>query len=475
MSNTISRIIGEDPGEAINNLIGGANRALAFSSNLHLDRDSRLSKTITALSIATSVASFIRTSYEFLQDLREDRTEYTIKIPQNGSMYDIVQQIALDSVSEKEKTNLVARSSWDDELDKQVISVIFDDDLDKEVTIRGHRVFITISVYSDQKNGQGEADSRDARTRRKTTMVKNNDIYITCKSVEARDAVLAELEERIVSAVQRDSRLYTAGDWGSFATTTMSKRHPDSVILADGQMDRVLNHIQVFLDNEKTYADLGIPFHTGILLHGPPGTGKTSITSVLSDHFGLDVYQISLNSVNGDNALAELFSDIDPKSIVLFEDVDVSPSASDRDSDEKERVSMSGLLNVLDGNLTPHGVISILTTNHIESLDDAVLRPGRIDLTEEFSYLTQDQLERTCKHFMGYIPENLPAITQDNKITPAEILGVFRASIMDIPATEPDLIIFLKAKIAGELDADDEDLDDEEIEELLEEELMPSV
>lgn len=446
MANTIAKILGNDPGDAFDSVLSGISRAISFSSNIRLERDSKLNRFINMVGIAASIGSFVRSGYELIQDVRDDRKEYTIKISRGGSLYEAAQELALETVADTDKTNLIARTVWDEEEGRYILSAIFDDDLEQRVTVRGHEVLISLSVYTNENTKQ-EAQDTNMALRRKTTYTKTSDLYITCYSVKARDAVLAELSSRISKSTVRESQLYSARDWGSFSSKTMAKRSPESVVLADEQMDRILEHFKVFLDNEQAYADLGIPYHTGALFYGPPGTGKTSITSVLSDKFGLDVYHISLNSINGDTALFELFSEIESNSIVLFEDVDVSPSASDRDSDEKERVTMSGLLNVLDGNLTPHGVISILTTNHKDALDPAVIRPGRVDLIEHFSYMDQSQLERTCKHFMGYIPENLPKITRDHKVSSADIVGVFRANIVDIPSTEGDLIMFLRGKV----------------------------
>lgn len=450
MGNNLAKIMGTEPGEAIENLLGGANRVLNLSANLRLDRDSKFSKTLNVLGIATSVGWALRSGYTFIRDLRDETVEYRVKIGQEDNMYEFAQKLAMESIPDKDKTDLIARARWDGE--RSYVSTIFDSELHQEVTIRDFKVIISTDtiVLEDDKKKDSPADVNFRGARRNRTTRSNsipNGITIICPSLAARNAVLEELASRIVVNTRRDPRLYLARDYGDFSSARMTKRSPESVILEAGQMDRVLNHIDVFLSNEKAYAELGIPYHTGALFYGPPGTGKTSITSVISGRFGLDVYHISLNSVNGDAALFELFSEIPEKSVVLFEDLDISPSASDRDSDEKERVTMSGLLNVLDGNLSPHGMIAILTTNHVDSLDPAIIRPGRVDLTEEFSYLNQDQLERTCEYFMGHVPEGLPEITKDHSISSADIVGVFRTNVLDIGATGPDLIEFLKGKM----------------------------
>lgn len=82
-----------------------------------------------------------------------------------------------------------------------------------------------------------------------------------------------------------------------------------------------------------------------------------------------------------------------------------SPHSTRVRTDESPGVTMDGLLNALDGMLTPHGLITCMTTNHAEVLDPALVRPGRVDLAMEFGYLDADQLRRLLKAFMGRVPD----------------------------------------------------------------------
>jgi chaperone BCS1 len=129
-------------------------------------------------------------------------------------------------------------------------------------------------------------------------------------------------------------------------------------------------------------------------LYGPPGTGKTSLVSGLAAHFGLSVYCVNLTEFN-DRSLMAAISQVPRNSVLLFEDIDCMKGGQKRESPVKELtdsdgkanttgagnngVTLSGLLNVLDGFFAPTGVLFMMTTNRIETLDPALLRPGRID------------------------------------------------------------------------------------------------
>ena len=159
----------------------------------------------------------------------------------------------------------------------------------------------------------------------------------------------------------------------------------------------MVHDIEKFQASKERYSALGVPYHRGYLFYGPPGTGKTSLVSALAVHFGMSIYAISLTDFH-DKTLMKAIHDVPPHSVILFEDVDCMKTGNARldpeewarkqnpeDRDDKAGpldrlgVTLSGLLNVLDGFHAPENVLFVMTTNKIETLDQALLRPGRID------------------------------------------------------------------------------------------------
>ena len=170
----------------------------------------------------------------------------------------------------------------------------------------------------------------------------------------------------------------------------------DSVILKTGERERLVADIEKFKASKSRYRHLGVPYHRGYLLYGPPGTGKTSLVSAIAGKFAMSIYAINLTDFV-DRTLMKAINDVPQGAIVLFEDVDCMSSTKARPDPEKKPggtppdkpeeksladkfgVTMSGLLNVLDGFHAPDDVLFMMTTNKIEALDPALLRPGRID------------------------------------------------------------------------------------------------
>jgi chaperone BCS1 len=186
--------------------------------------------------------------------------------------------------------------------------------------------------------------------------------------------------------------LYVFDDYCWTYVQAYSPRLLDSVILKPGEKEHICEDILRFRASRDRYRRLGIPYHRGYLLYGPPGTGKTSLVSALSSHFGMAVYLVNLTEFN-DRTLKSAMNDVPENSVLLFEDID-SMRVGDRREDTANRtaeaarkaaavaqqgVTLSGLLNVLDGFHAPENVLFVMTTNHIEALDPALLRPGRID------------------------------------------------------------------------------------------------
>lgn len=163
----------------------------------------------------------------------------------------------------------------------------------------------------------------------------------------------------------------------------------------------------------RWYANRGIPYRRGYLLHGPPGTGKSSLSVALAGYFRMKIYIVSLSSLTAtEENLASLFADLPTNCIVLLEDIDTAGLSQTREKkkdDEAEdgsgsdnttqqgQLSLSALLNILDGVAAQEGRVLIMTTNHVENLDKALIRPGRVDMMVKFQLADAEMSESIFK------------------------------------------------------------------------------
>tara|TARA_B100000287_G_scaffold418526_1_gene455587 strand:+ start:243 stop:1439 length:1197 start_codon:yes stop_codon:yes gene_type:complete len=182
----------------------------------------------------------------------------------------------------------------------------------------------------------------------------------------------------------------------------LQPRPMESVFTNDGIKDKLLEDIQSFENREEEYRLKGMPYHLGIMLKGPPGTGKTSLIHALASALDRDIMFLNLSGVENEAELMELIGARRDwqKSLLVIEDIDAVKANVARDSDS-EGISLSTLLNVLDGFLTPHGLITLATTNRPEKLDPALVRSGRFDISVEIGPLEWTEAERMANLLLG--------------------------------------------------------------------------
>jgi chaperone BCS1 len=248
------------------------------------------------------------------------------------------------------------------------------------------------------------------------------------------------------------SRLFTYNDGWDWVEG-YAPRWLESVILQPGEKEHLVQDIEKFRNSKRRYECLGIPYHRGYLFYGPPGTGKTSLVSALAAHFGLSIYLLNLGDFN-DRTLMNAVNQITPNSVLLFEDIDCMKSSKSRMQpsqsatggtgarNEKEAVAdkngvtLSGLLNALDGFYAPTNVLFMMTTNQIETLDEALLRPGRIDYRLYLGTATDRQKIELYRRFFPQASELESRIFVENSgsgETMAEFQGVLLATENQTP------------------------------------------
>lgn len=240
---------------------------------------------------------------------------------------------------------------------------------------------------------------------------------------------LRDLVAEAVRIGSQDDRVSIYGWFGYWQLAARKQPRPvETVILPDGLMEIVLEDATWFFGAEDWYAARGVPYRRGYLLSGPPGTGKSSLALALAGHFRRPLYTLNLSAMGNDSTLAETFADVPRDALLLLEDIDACQAALSRerqDDDDKRKggITLAGLLNAIDGVAASDGRLLVMTSNHAERLDPALIRPGRIDLKVPFGLLEAEDVRRMYLRFYPGEEANadrFAALTR-TPVSPAEL------------------------------------------------------
>ncbi|KAJ3876011.1 P-loop containing nucleoside triphosphate hydrolase protein [Lentinula edodes] len=298
-----------------------------------------------------------------------------------------------------------------------------------------------------------------------------------------KQLVLQAKREYEAEAIHR-IQIYFADSHGGWRwTDSRHKRPMSSIVLNPGYKEMLLSDTKDFLNSEKWYADRGIPFRRGYLLHGVPGSGKSSLIHAIAGELMLDIYALSLSAAwINDATLTTLMGRVPARCIVLLEDLDAAFTRStgrrskkdkkrkdkkdkkDKKSKDKSKsdsnnngsgtttginsgsssrrrrtgtsgingganttdalsevntLSLSGLLNALDGVAAAEGRLLFATTNHLDHLDPALSRPGRMDVWIDFKNASKWQAEALFRNFFPSCEEDSSSGDQEKKASRA--------------------------------------------------------
>ncbi|XP_077222562.1 AAA-ATPase At3g28540-like [Tasmannia lanceolata] len=292
----------------------------------------------------------------------------------------------------------------------------------------------------------------------------------------------------------KQRKLYTnrsSEDRGGGLWSSVLFSHPstfDTVAIDPVLKEEIKADLVKFVNRKEFYSRVGRSWKRGYLLYGPPGTGKTSLIAAIANFLGFNIYDLELTAVTSNSQLRKLLIATSSKSVIVVEDVDCTLDLSDRkirkkkenDGEEKEEkkmekensksgasspfstVSLSGVLNFVDGLWSSCGGerVMIFTTNHIEKLDPALLRPGRMDkhinlsycefkafktLMKNYLYIEEHQLEKEVKEFLPLV-----------KITPADVAEVFMSCNDDSDLGMRNVVEELKKRVASDAEPKEE-------------------
>ncbi|CEP19579.1 hypothetical protein [Parasitella parasitica] len=417
--------------------------------------------------------------FYYLVNYIKERMYVSIQIGKNETGYDAIQQfVATKTAHIRDLRDVEGRCIHDDNDDNDMqrpspppkLHLYPLDEIEHKITYKHHTLWVTKKKNGGVGNNNENYYSNNIKDLL-GMMNSNPCIQITMRGQDM-GLLKGFIQEWIDTHFEKEygkltifkcvPTRYEGFEWRTVGSKEL--RSFESVILKEGQKEHILKDIQTFRRREHWYSIRGIPYRRGYLLYGPPGTGKTSLVQSVASKVNMNVAIISLSGNMDDENFNVLLQEVPRNSILVMEDIDhcvIKDPNSDNDT-SNAKISMSGLLNALDGVVAQEGSMVFMTCNDVNRLQPALLRPGRIDMKMELGYADKTQINKMFWRFMGEddiepsngddtdaedaekskskmiysqelqdLAQKFTDMIPDLKVTPAELQNFFIMNMMD--------------------------------------------
>lgn len=385
----------------------------------------------------------------------------------NSEEIDFINESPLKFTFEKKITSDSVKKMGEETLNKYLAK-----NKEKTIEYNKHKIIYSMSdhlinVYTDKE--------RKRENYRITLKVIMNEKATNDILEDFCNHCLTEYMKNMTSSIWVQQIFVNENDkWKS--SPSKNRRKIDTIVLKNNLKEEIKKDLQLFLNSEEWYHHRDIPYTRGYLFYGVPGTGKTSLIKGISNMCKRHIHFLMLSQVKNDAQLLELFKNIDYKeTILVIEDIDcMTEIIQSRDMKEdilkklkkelndeeyknkntskdnpsyksneyvhqnqdhnqnnnhnhnNNQLTLSGVLNAIDGVFNNEGRILIMTTNHPEVLDEALIRAGRVDRKFLFDHCNHQQIEQLYEMFFNKLcPKHLLENIHDRTYSPAHITSLF--------------------------------------------------
>ena len=354
------------------------------------------------------------------------------------------------------------------------------------------QIFCKVTIEQSEQGGDDKKETKGAAV--ETVRIQ---IYSYKKTMNEVEKYVNGITEDYLNSLYMSRRntqfIYSLVDFSKYDNSSRentmpmwdecrfnSSRRFDTIFFE--QKEELIRKLDFFENNREWYENEGHPYTLGIGLHGPPGTGKTSIIKSMANKLNRHLIVIPLSKIKTQRQFHQAFFESEyshknakhpitfDKKIIVFEDIDCmtdlimernvkngicnesdnsntltkdelleaiqngysekNGSSSNsfmksNNGDQNDKITLSFILNIIDGIRETPGRILVITSNHYDKIDKALIRPGRIDMTLEMKNASIPVIEDVVRHYYHCeIPRKIRTKLRDGVVSPAMLINL---------------------------------------------------